>query len=304
MDTAQRVLTLVNVSTTLTIVRFLTMSLNDWISPLETCLYSLLVIMCSELWGPQYQILKLSKRIGLLILVERIRPFATMWQGIDVFLKVQSVVVNVMVLVITSLIPMTEEGSIIVTSVIYMYSSMFDFLSDDYSPIVLLPICGVIVGGLKSNHSMSRLVALLVEVVASSAISLVITILALPRHSFHDMRFLFMALVTTMAFGVSQFLEASESAKDFLIYLIASEAASGLVGWTWAGFMAMAVAILRVWPGPRFWITDCVLVVLVNILVAEALRYIRLLAVNDTFITLKTSALVIQFLIHEITLNI
>lgn len=303
MDTAGRVLSLVNVSTTLTIVRFLTMNLDDWVSPLDTCLYSLLVIMCSELWGPKYEILRLSKRIGLLVLVERIRPFATMWQGIDVFLQVQSVVVNVLVLVLVSLVPMTEEGSTIVTSVVYMYSSMFDFLAAQ-SPMAVLPICAVVIYWSSDQKHCSRLVGLMVEILGASAASLVIAILALPRHTCHDMRFLFIALVTTMAYGASRVLSVSRSTQDFLVYLIASEASSTLVGWTWAGFMALAVAILRVWPGPKFWVTDCALVMLVNIIVREALRYIQFLAINDTFITLKTSALVIQFLIHELTLNL
>jgi hypothetical protein len=89
-----------------------------------------------------------------------------------------------------------------------------------------------------------------------------------------------------------------------MVFLVASEIASAAHGWTWVVALLMGTACLRWWPGPRAWITQCMLLVLINVTVESVLTYIEFLAVHDTFITLKTSALVLQFLLHELAIGL
>jgi hypothetical protein len=56
---------------------------------------------------------------------------------------------------------------------------------------------------------------------------------------------------------------------------------------------------LTQWIGLESWATRVVILVLVNVTVSVAISYIQKLAVYDTVVTLKTSALIIQFVLHE-----
>jgi hypothetical protein len=51
----------------------------------------------------------------------------------------------------------------------------------------------------------------------------------------------------------------------------------------------------------KSWATRVVILVAVNVAVSRMLMYIKTLAAYDTIITLKTSAIVIQFVMHELS---
>lgn len=322
MDAApQRVLTLVNVSTSMFIVRFLSTHLEDFMGRLDTVLYSVLVIQASNLFGKDYTLLRLSRRLSYLLIVEKIRPLASSWQGSSVFVHIQSLLTNSLIITATALVPQnvaeSSEGAIIITAVQFMYSDALNFVTRWRDiRLATLVVCVVAVhylGGLKLRSHIGRV---LVSIGATIGVTVAHTIIT----EWHDgadvvgrdaafghgmeTRILFLSMVATTAYGCAFFLDVAESTRDYMTFLVASEFAAAAHGWSWIVILLMGTACMRWWPGPRSWMTQCMLIVLINVIVESVLSYIEFLAIHDTFITLKTSALVLQFLLHEMALGL
>ena len=307
-----RVLTLVNVSTSLSIVRFLVARMEDWCSPLDVCLYSVLVIICSHLYGVDYQLLLLSRRLSYLMLVERIRPFTRIWQSARTLLHIQSVIVNVGIIIILSLVPerwaKSAEGSIIVTAVQYMFADIFDFLADwDEAKFSVLAVAGVVMWWLtleQQKGNRSHLCMLALEIISSIVVNVVIGVLLGGAWGNRDLKLLYLMISITLAHGASCIVSVAEPTRDFMVFSVASVVSEVMGGnpILWASVLLPVIMGMGYWPGPNVWATHCALIVFVNLLVGASLGYIHRLAVYDTFVTLKTAALVLQFALHEAAL--
>lgn len=316
MDTMpQRVLNLVNVSTSMSIVRFLSTHLNDFMGVNDTILYSILVIQASNLFGKDYTLMRLSRRVSYLLIVEKIRPFATAWSRSNMFLHLQSLLTNALIITATALVPQawaeSSEGAVIITSVQFMYCNALNFVIQWRDiRISIFVLCVVVIHVLERMRFRSHVWSVLSTIGASISVTIVHAIITDWPDSGNrfgtgaETRLLYLAVVSTMAYGCAFFLDVAESTRDYLVFLVASEISAAAHGTTWIIALFMITACLRQWPGSRSWITQCVLIVIVNVIVESVLSYIEFLAVHDTFITLKTSALVLQFLLHEMALGL
>lgn len=309
-DSPARILTLVNVSTTLSIVRFLTHRMQDWCNSFDMCLYSILIIMCSHLYGVDYQLLKLSRRLSYLMLVDRIRPYTRMWKEAQMVLHVQSVLVNVGIIAVLSLVPepwaRSAEGVVIVTAVQYMYSDVFDFLTEwGDAKFSVLIVSGAVMWWLtreQQKKNNSHLCALALEILSSIVVNVVIGTLLRGVWGGRDVKLVYLMLSITLAHGVSCFVNVASTTRDYMVYSVASVVSEALGGdpLLWAVALLAAIMGMRHWPGANTWASHCAMIVFVNLLVTAALEYIHRLAVYDTFVTLKTAALVLQFCLHEV----
>ena len=309
MDNTERILLQVNVATSLAVVRFLSQSLHPILSRMDTVLMSLLVIQCSFLYGHESVLIRLSRRVSLLLLVEMMRPLMTPVQGMDMFTHVRSIMTNVGILCLTALVPgawrKTPEGSVVVNAIIYLYSNMLDFLAEyrdmQMSMLVLFTLAMWFISREQSREGSTYLWSLGMEIVAVTVMSVILTLLQPATFANTDTRLVYLGLVITVVYAGSFFFDVAATTQDYLVFAVASEVESYVTSdwWIWALIMLGVLAGVRRWLGMKLWISQCVLIVWVNVIVTGALAYIRQLAVNDTIVTLKASALVIQFLLHE-----
>ena len=327
-----RVLQMVEVSTSMCVVRYLSEHLEDWMGPLDTCLYSVVVVACTQVlgmgglaWAQPYGLLGLSRRVSLLLLVEKMRPFVQTWAtlgdgrwGGDAWAPVESVLGSGLVLTATALVPPelsdTEEGEVILTAVRYMYADVFGFAVRLW-PDMRLAVLGVAATGLcwlggggGGDKEESRLWAALRDVGSVACANLAVSVLACEDRGAAGpwAQLMHLLLVMTMVHSATAFAGVARTAQEYLVYMvsagIADAVSDGLPGGGGADALVVGGAawcLYCVWPGPRAWISQCMLLAFVNVLVASALAYIRRLAAHDTFITLKTSAVVLHFLLHE-----
>ena len=316
-ETPQRVLSLLEVSTSMFIVRFLSTYIDNFLSRFAAMLYSILIIQLSFLL-PHDTLLILSRRISLLMIVEMVRPMARTWEseggwveaptaesGLR-FVRIHSLMVTMLVLCAVALVPArlakTREGQIVLTAILYMYSDTLDFLAlycDMRLAVLALSFASLML--CESWRPSSRLERVLAESGASISVSVLHSTLLAWHADAADSRLLFLAMVTTLTYGVAFFLDVAQDTRDFMVFTVASELSAAFGGWMWLVVFGLAYSCFRLWPGPHSWVTQCVLMAWVNQIVKAVLGYIRFLAVNDTFVTLKTAAIVLQFLIHELS---
>jgi hypothetical protein len=306
--------------------------MDDWMGPLDTCLYSVVVIACTQVlgmgglaWTQPYGLLGLSRRISFLLLVEKMRPFVRMWlddaglsaNGWDAWVLVQSVLSNGLILMATALVPPeladSEEGGVILTAVQYMYADVLRcglvLWPDMRLALLALASAGLFVLG-SGDDKGSRVWGTLRDVGSVACANLVVGIVARDEENGDALagpwpRLMYLLLVTTMVHSAAAFTGVARTAQEYLVFLvamgIATACADGLPKGADVAVVGFAAWLLYcVWPGRNAWISQCALVAFVNVLVSSALGYIRRLAAHDTFVTLKTSALVLQFLVHEV----
>jgi hypothetical protein len=108
-------------------------------------------------------------------------------------------------------------------------------------------------------------------------------------------------LLFTMAHCIS--IPAVHSTEDYMLYRIAGvfQRLIKTDHWLWCGFLFLLARMLTLWIGLKSWPTRVAILVAVNVAVSRMLLYIKALAAFDTIVTLKTSAIVIQFLMHELS---
>jgi len=335
-DASERILHMVDVAASMSVVRYLLrhMEKGMQLSPLDACLYSVAVIGFTQAMMNRvhFQLAALSRRISFLILVEKVRPFVVAWmrdegRGGPASWEAtgQAVISNGLILIMTALVPReiasTREGAIILTAIQYMYADVLSCVVRRWPDARMAALAL----GIEALHWLARqrfrshLWAVLCDVGSAACVNLVVG-LVVDMTAVEDggggggARLLSLLLVTTMVYSVARFIGVAEAARDYFVFLVASEVPraflaapggsgddnSGEEGWVVLGCLATAATLFRtVWPGPRSWMSDCVLVAGVNVAVERVLGYIQRLAVNDTIITLKTSALVLQFMLHE-----
>jgi hypothetical protein len=152
----------------------------------------------------------------------------------------------------------------------------------------------------------SQLCILALEIISSIVVNVVIGVLLKGAWGNRDLRLLYLMISITLAHGASCIVSVAESTRDYMVYSVAS-VISEVMGDNpvlWAVALVPGIMGLRHWPGENAWATHCALIVFVNLLVGTALGYIHRLAVYDTFVTLKTAALVLQFGLHELAVQL
>jgi hypothetical protein len=330
---SKRILNLVSVSTSMAIVSFLCKHLDSWfVSTLDACLYSILFIVVSELFETDNALLPLSRRLSLLVLVEKIRPFTRVASG-TAALHIESMMSNALIVVATALVPAriaeSEDGAVLLTAVQYMYADSMDFAAEWHDirlSVLLVAIVALHVfnngmigadGEAARHYRSSKIWSTLCAIGSMVCISLILKILLgiVRSVTFHaDAYALHLALIITVVHAAAFFvMDVAGPTSDYMQFNMASEFSNSMIastqqqssaamGWWWihAAAVFIVFGMLRWWPGPNMWATQCAMLVFVNLVVFAALQYIKRLAVSDAFITLKTSALVLQFVMHQL----
>lgn len=308
MDTTERIMHQINVATTAAVVRFLSSSLRTVLPVIDTSLLSLLLVLGSYLYGQENTLIQLSRRISLLLLVEKLRPLLE--PSVDFITHVQGLMVNVGIVCLVALVPewwrRTDEGRVVSTTVIYLYANMLDFLGEiKETRLAVLTLSSALLWAVsweqkKSNHS--HLYDLALQIAAIVLTNLATQTLRDNSFSSVDASVFALVLQITLIYAASFVFEVAASTQDYLVYSVASAAQGFIVGdwWLWVVFLAGVGCAMRSWFGANVWITQCAVLVMCNVVVSATLRYIQNLAIHDTIITLKASAIVVQMVLHGV----
>jgi hypothetical protein len=91
--------------------------------------------------------------------------------------------------------------------------------------------------------------------------------------------------------------------QDFLIYNFSMILLSTITSdkWYWAVILFCLYQATCAWLTVRSPFVQVLLIMMTNLVVGNVLTYIKNLAVYDSIVTLKTSAIVLQFMVHEFT---
>ena len=307
MDIGVRVMKQVQVSTSITLVRFLSTSLQSSMSPLETCVFSFLVIAVTYVVGNEYVLSPLSRRLAVLLALEKIRPMLSSQIDDGRIFHVHGLMVNAGFLSLVSVVPprlkKNDEVATLMQAFIYMYSDIFGFLVDERGLSVSLLCVGVV--GLAYAKALDKqldsVMSTFKDVVTISIVYTVLGILQLRSDSLSETALL-KALLT---FTVLQFFHVPgmESVEDYLVFGIAGALQSNIKSdpWYWCLGLGILMRALAAWLSFGSLAVQVLLLVVVNLAVAATLTYIKQLAIYDTVITLKTSALVLQFIVSDLS---
>lgn len=310
MDVSLRVMNQVEVSTTLTLVKFLSSNLGEFLNALDTCILSTVVLLITYVIGREYLLGALSRRLAVLMILEKLRPLIAVHIANGELFKVHGLFINAGFLSIIALIPpsvkTSKEISILIQAFLYLYSNVFDFLSREGS--LQLTVLGF---GLLSKVWLAQckverntVFRTLVEIAGIASTYLCFTILQQTLEVDPVAQVLHLLLY----FLLFQYLHNPEldAIQDFLIYNFAMILIGFITSdaWYWAGILFVLYQVTSYWLTIKNGFVQVVLIMLSNLVVGSVLQYIRQLAVHDTVVTLKTSALIVQFLIHEFTLRV
>jgi hypothetical protein len=310
MEMSMRVMNQVEVSTTLTLVRFLSSNLGQFLNALDTCILSVVILLVTFVVGREYLLGALSRRLAVLLILEKLRPLIAVHIANGELFKVHGLFVNAGFLSIVALIPpsikTSKEVSILMQAFLYLYSNVFDFLSRENG--LQLTIFGF---GLLSKVWLAQCQAerntvfrTLIEIAGIASTYLCFSIIQ-QTLEVDPVSQVFHLLLYFILF---QYLHNPEldTIQDFLVYNFAIILIGFITSdeWYWAGILFVLYQLMSFWLTIRNGFVQILLIMLSNLVVGTILQYIRQLAVHDTVITLKTSALIVQFLIHEFTIRV
>jgi len=307
MDIGVRIMKQVQVSTSVTLVRFLSASLESSMSPLETCIFSFLVIAVTYVVGNEYVLSPLSRRLAVLLALEKVRPLLSGQIDDGRIFHVHGLMVNAGFLSLVSVVPpslkQNEEISTLLQSFIYMYSNIFGFLADEPGMgLALLSVGFVLLAWFTTLRiEMGSVLSTLKDVVTISLTYLVLQIIQARSDKLTETALLQILLT----FTVLHFLHmpGMQSIEDYLVFSIANSLQSYVKTdpWYWCLGLGLLMRALAAWLSYEALAVQVLLLVVVNLAVAATLTYIRQLAIYDTVITLKTSALVLQFIVSDLS---
>jgi len=304
MDIGLRVMKQVQVSTSLTLVRFLSTSLNDSMGPLDAIVLSALVLAVTYVVGREYVLSPLSRRLAVLLMLEKIRPVLAQHINEGMIFHVHGLMVNAGFLSLLAVIPpsvkQSAEGSVLVQSFIYMYSDIFGFLAEDES-LHLTLLCVSFVGlAYLSTFGVdhSKMTNTMAQVGSMSFTYLVLQIL----HNKHDSLTETSLLYVLLTFTLLHFLHLPglQDVEDYMVYNVAGTVQSYIKSdpWYWCGMLFVVMQVMKAWLTLKSLATQVLVLVIANLAVQTTLTYIKQLAIYDTIVTLKTSALVMQFVVN------
>jgi len=297
----------VEVSTTLTLVRFLSVNLSEHLNPLDTCIVAIMILLVSFVLRHEYILSALSRRLAVLLILEKIRPLLTSHIDNGEIFKVHGLFINAGFLSMVALIPPTlqsnPEVALLMQSFLYLYSNIFDFFSREQSMrITVLALSLLVKVYLSRYHAEKNSIAkTVINITDIAATYLCLAILQKSLHVDVTTQILQMLLY----FLMFQFLHNPNlnDVQDFLVYNFASILLSTITTdkWYWAAILLCMYQVTCAWLTVRSPFVQVLLIMMTNLVVGNVLTYIKNLAVYDTIITLKTSAIVLQFVVHEIT---
>lgn len=307
MDLGLRVMKQVQVSTSITLVRFLSKSLQSMMSPLDMCLMSILILSITYVIGNEYVLSPLSRRLAILLMLEKLKPLLTNHIIDGVIFHVHGLMVNAgflsMIAVVPPSIKETTEGSLLVQSFIYLYADVFDFLAEDRSlHITLLVVSFLALASIsRIDNKKNSVLDTSTQVGAIAITYLVLTILQSKLDALAETAVIQTALIFTLLHFMH--LPGMEDVEDYMVYNIAGSIQSFIKSdpWYWCGILLILLQLVSSWLTMKSMAAQVLLLIIVNLAVATTLTYIKQLAVYDTVVTLKTSALVLQFIVHEMS---
>lgn len=306
MDVGLRVMKQVQVSTSITLVRFLSTSMKDTMNPLDTCVFSFLVITCTYVLKHEYVLSPLSRRLAVLLALEKVRPLLASHIESGEVMRVHGLMVNAGFLSLVAVMPASwkeiEEVSTLVQSCIYLYSDIFDFaLAYRTLHVSLLVSSFAFLAYTSTLTASSSMLKTTLDISAAAFTSLSLSIIEANLDPLQETAIIQFGLIF-IAFEFTH-IPGLESMEDYMIYSVAGIIKKFIKSdpWYWCGILFIAMQVLSSWLTIKSTIVRVLLLLIINVAVSKTLDYISRLAVYDTIITLKTSALVIQFLIHEVS---
>lgn len=307
MDISVRIMKQVQVSTSITLVRFLSANLESSMSPLETCVFSFLVIAVTYVVGNEYVLSPLSRRLAVLLALEKVRPMLSSQIDDGRIFHVHGLMVNAGFLSLVSVVPprikQNEEVSMLLQSFIYMYSNIFGFLADDRDLSLSLLCVGFVALAWFTTLKleMGSVLTTIKDIVTISLTYLVLQVIQARSDNLAETALLQILLTFTLLHYLH--VPGMESVEDYLVFNIANSLQSYVKAdpWYWCLGLGLLMRALAAWLSYEALAVQVLLLVVVNLAVAATLTYIRQLAIYDTVITLKTSALVLQFIVSDLS---
>ena len=306
MDIGMRVMQQINVSTSLSLVRFLGSNLDSMLSALDMCVASVLVLLLSYLVGSEHVLSTLSRRLAILMILEKLKPLIVTVSSGDNIIHIRGLMINTGVISILAVVPpawkTSQEAQTLINSITYMYSDIFLFMASwTDAHIGLLVCCSALSYWMDEASAGSPIFSATLNILSTAFTSLVFEIITQHTQNQYDAAVIQWLLLFTMAHCIA--IPAVHSTEDYMLFRVAG-VFQGLISsdhWLWCGFFFLLSRLLMSWIGLKSWATRVVILVAVNVAVSRMLMYIKTLAAYDTIITLKTSAIVIQFVMHELS---
>ena len=219
-------------------------------------------------------------------------------------LQLQGLLISTGFLCCIALIPSNlkqfKEVQTLIQSFIYMYSNIFDFLIADRRNHILVLCVSVSSFGMQSLNEKTKSV---VSDTFTNVISIVVTSLSLSIIQMNIQQDLETSILQLLLiFTILHYFHFNtlQNVEDYIIYNIAIFARKFITNDEWL----YSFILFIIMQGLVYWITfkskfvQILILIIVNTVVGLVLDYIQKLAVYDTLITLKTSALVLQFVVH------
>ena len=305
MESGSSIMEQVHISTSLILVRFLSVQLRGSLSALETCVAYTLVIMLSHLMGPAHVICTLSIRLAVLLLLEELRPLVSMGDDYCMALMVGSGMLS-LIAVIPPAFKASQEGRLMVSSVMYMYSDILSFVlawNDMHATLLMLAAIASQWFSLElAKKDCSPIYREVLAICSMSVASVAIDIVVDFKSMQQDASILFFVLLMTLLHFIP--VRLASGTEGYLLVRVASilQGSIDADSWLWCIFICLVACILQKWPGPDAWPTQVALLLFVNVAISSTLDYIQYLSMYDTLVTLKASALILQFVVHELAL--
>lgn len=299
MDTAESILHQIDVTMGVRIARFVAASLSDFLGPWDMCIMSALSVFVSYLSPRQNQVVVLGRRLGCLLIVEKLTPWL---RGLVSYRPgIQAVLLNSGLVALLSFVPKSmrsnSEGQIIYTSVLYVFLAAVPIEGGPQLWVAVVS-CWVVVWAAHSRVK-SVLWQQCVAVVSLIATNTLMSTLA-PSNMFDDASLLYLSLqIVILSNTVHDSLV--DSTRNFVIYNMASIIQPMVHSDFGMAFVFLFFVVLRTWVGLDSWVTQVCLLVFIGLVVDVVLSWVAYLSASDTIITLKVCALVLQFLVHKVS---
>jgi len=303
MDVGLRIMNRIEITTSLTLVNFLSKKLDSIMSTLEIALASALILIFTYLIGKEYVLSPLSRRLAILLILERIRPWITEMTSKENLMQLQGLMVSTGFLCCIAIVPNTlkqiQEVQTLIQSFVYMYSNIFDFIIiDKNNHILVLCISSLSLGWLSLVEKGSHVYNTFTNVLSIVATSLSLSIIQMSIQTDLETSILQLLMIFTILhyFHFNQL----QNVEDYIIYNIAMFARNFITQdeWLYSFILFIIMQGLLYWISLKSQFVQILILIIVNTVVGLILDYIQKLAVYDTLITLKTSALVLQFVVH------
>jgi hypothetical protein len=257
--------------------------------------------------GNEYVLSPLSRRLAVLLSLEKIRPMLSGQIDDGRIFYVHGLMINAGFLSLVSVVPprlkQNAEVATLIQSFIYMYSDIFGFLADDRGFSLTLLCAGLVTLAFFNTmkYEVDSVLTTFKDVITISVTYMVLGIIQARTDGLTETALLKILLT----FTVLHFLHmpGMENVEDYLVFSIANSAQSYIKSdpWYWCLTLAFLMRALAAWLSFGSLAVQVLLLVVVNLAVAATLTYIKQLAIYDTVITLKTSALVLQFIVSDLS---